>query len=122
MILTITLNPAIDKVYFVDEFIMGYAYRPKNISITAGGKGLNVSRVASILGEKVLAMGFLGENVKSLFSSQLKNWANYFLTHLIRYPLLSLKSYKKEKNLMIPSVGNRVEKIEPLYNAGRNVN
>ncbi len=60
MILTITANPAIDKVYFVDEFVMGNVYRPLKVTATAGGKGLNVSRVASILGEEVTAMGFLG--------------------------------------------------------------
>ena len=60
MILTITANPAIDKVYLVDEFVMGNVYRPKNLTATAGGKGLNVSRVASILNEEVTAMGFLG--------------------------------------------------------------
>lgn len=60
MILTVTANPAMDKVYFVDEFKMGNVYRPKNICMSAGGKGLNVSRVASLLGEPVTAMGFLG--------------------------------------------------------------
>lgn len=60
MILTITANPAIDKVYFVDEFVMGNVYRPHKLTVSAGGKGLNVSRVARILGEEVTAMGFLG--------------------------------------------------------------
>ena len=60
MILTITANPAIDKVYFVDEFVMGNVYRPKKLTATAGGKGLNVSRVAKTLNEDVTAMGFIG--------------------------------------------------------------
>lgn len=60
MILTITANPAIDKVYLVDEFVMGNVYRPKKLTVSAGGKGLNVSRVASILNEDVTAMGFIG--------------------------------------------------------------
>ena len=60
MILTVTANPAVDAAYFVDEFTMGEVHRPIRTVITAGGKGLNVSRVASILGESVTAMGFLG--------------------------------------------------------------
>ncbi len=72
MILTITANPAIDKVYFVDEFIMGNVYRPKKMTATAGGKGLNVSRVASILGESVMAMGFLGGNSGDFIREEVK--------------------------------------------------
>lgn len=60
MILTVTANPAIDKAYFVDRFEMGQVHRPLRIAVSAGGKGLNVSRVAAILGETVTAMGFLG--------------------------------------------------------------
>lgn len=60
MILTVTANPAIDKAYFVDRFEMGQVHRPLRIAASAGGKGLNVSRVATILGQPVTAMGFLG--------------------------------------------------------------
>lgn len=60
MILTVTLNPAIDKVYEVESFAIGEVFRPSGMWATAGGKGLNVSRVAGILGAEVTAMGFLG--------------------------------------------------------------
>ncbi len=60
MILTVTLNAAIDKRYVVEEFITGGVCRVKECSYSAGGKGLNVSRVASIAGEKVTATGFVG--------------------------------------------------------------
>ena len=60
MILTVTLNPAIDKVYEVTSFAVGKVFRPSNMWVTAGGKGLNVSRVATILGAQVVATGFLG--------------------------------------------------------------
>lgn len=60
MILTVTLNPAIDKVYEVDSFQVGDVFRPNDMWAMAGGKGLNVSRVASILGGDVVATGFLG--------------------------------------------------------------
>lgn len=60
MILTISANPAIDRVYFVDSFQMGKIHRPLHTAYTAGGKGLNVARVARILGAEVAAMGFVG--------------------------------------------------------------
>lgn len=60
MILTVTANPAIDKAYFVDTFSMGQVHRPLRMSATAGGKGLNVSRVATLLGQQVTATGFIG--------------------------------------------------------------
>lgn len=59
-ILTVTANPAIDRVYFVDGFQMGEVHRPLRSSVTAGGKGLNVSRVSRTLGAEVIATGFLG--------------------------------------------------------------
>lgn len=59
-ILSITLNPAIDKVYEIDDFRIGSVFRPHAMTATAGGKGLNVARVAFMLGEPVIATGFIG--------------------------------------------------------------
>lgn len=60
MITTVTLNVAVDKLYLVDDFEHGQVNRIKECHATAGGKGLNVARVATILGEKVIATGFSG--------------------------------------------------------------
>ncbi len=60
MILTVTLNPAIDKIYFVDDFRLNNVHRPQNMIASAGGKGLNVARVAKLVGEEVAVTGFLG--------------------------------------------------------------
>lgn len=60
MILTVTANPSVDKVYHLEKFNIGKVHRAEDISVSAGGKGLNVSRVAKILGEEVTAMGFIG--------------------------------------------------------------
>ena len=74
MILTITANPTVDRVYFVDNFQMGEVHRPERMVCSAGGKGLNVARVAHILGEKTVAMGFVGgfngEYIKSELNKQ----------------------------------------------------
>ncbi len=60
MILTVTLNAAIDKRYVVETLQPGQVCRVKECTYSAGGKGLNVSRVAAIAGEEVTATGFAG--------------------------------------------------------------
>ncbi|MFI3207151.1 MAG: 1-phosphofructokinase [Clostridia bacterium] len=60
MILTVTLNTAIDKQYIIDEMKPKTVMRVLEVIDSAGGKGLNVSRVASLGDEKVTAMGFVG--------------------------------------------------------------
>lgn len=60
MIVTITLNAAIDKKYDVNEMKVGVVNRVSDCIYGAGGKGLNVARVATIGGEEVIASGFVG--------------------------------------------------------------
>ena len=60
MILTVTLNAAIDKRYVVENFQVGEVNRVKECSYVPGGKGLNVSKPASIYGAEVVATGFVG--------------------------------------------------------------
>ncbi len=60
MILTVTLNAAIDKRYVVENYTVGAVNRVKACDYVAGGKGLNVSKTAAIAGAQVLATGFVG--------------------------------------------------------------
>lgn len=60
MILTVTLNAAIDKRYVISDFKIGEVQRVKECSYVAGGKGLNVSKTAVIAGAQVLATGYVG--------------------------------------------------------------
>jgi tagatose 6-phosphate kinase len=60
MIVTVTLNPAIDKRYVVERLTPGEVIRVKSVQNSAGGKGLNVARAAAIMRETVTATGFLG--------------------------------------------------------------
>lgn len=60
MILTVTLNAAIDKRYEVENLRVGQVNRVKKTAYTAGGKGLNVARIISQAGEKAVATGFAG--------------------------------------------------------------
>ena len=50
MILTVTLNASIDKLYLVEKLAPYSVSRVQEVVNTAGGKGLNVSRVAALGG------------------------------------------------------------------------
>lgn len=72
MILTATLNAAIDKRYVVDGFQVGEVNRVRECAYTPGGKGLNVSKPASIAGAKVTATGFVGGHAGHYIEDSLK--------------------------------------------------
>ena len=69
MILTVTLNASIDKLYLVEKLAPYSVSRVQEVVNTAGGKGLNVSRVAALAGGHVTAMGFVGGYNGQLFQS-----------------------------------------------------
>ena len=60
MIVTVTLNPALDLTYTVEALIPHATHRVSSVRSRAGGKGLNVARVLHALGEPVLATGIVG--------------------------------------------------------------
>lgn len=55
------LNPAMDKLYAIDGFTAGEDYPGQRPVSRVGGKGVNVARVLSQLGERVHLYAFLGE-------------------------------------------------------------
>lgn len=60
MIVTVTMNAAIDKTVELDSFEHGGLNRLKNIVLDAGGKGINVSKTIKELGGETIASGFIG--------------------------------------------------------------
>ncbi|HWM55201.1 MAG TPA: 1-phosphofructokinase family hexose kinase [Solirubrobacterales bacterium] len=60
MILTVTLNAAIDRTIAVPNFRLGHRHRAVESRTVAGGKGVNVARALSLLGRPVIATGFAG--------------------------------------------------------------
>jgi len=60
MILTVTLNPALDLTYAVDRVELGRVHRVRDVAARAGGKGLNVARLLRARGTAVHATGLLG--------------------------------------------------------------
>ncbi|MCL2398374.1 MAG: 1-phosphofructokinase [Defluviitaleaceae bacterium] len=72
-IITLTLNPAIDKTAQTNSFVTGGLNRLKNVISDAGGKGINVSKMIAALGGDSLAMGFLGGDSGAEIAQILKN-------------------------------------------------
>ena len=72
MILTVTLNAAIDKRYVVEGYQVEQVNRVKECSYVPGGKGLNVSKPAAIYGAEVVATGFVGGHSGNYIEDSLK--------------------------------------------------
>jgi tagatose 6-phosphate kinase len=68
---TVTLNLALDVTYGVDELVVGGSHRVSEVQQRAGGKGVNVARVAATLGHQVLALGFVGGLTGELVAEEL---------------------------------------------------
>ena len=62
MIVTVTMNPAIDKTVEIDTLCPGGLNRIQRVEYDAGGKGINVSKTIKVLGGESIAVGFLGGN------------------------------------------------------------
>jgi 1-phosphofructokinase family hexose kinase len=60
MIITVTLNAAIDKSLSVPNFRPGRRHRTVEQTTMPGGKGVNVARTLKTLGQPVIATGFAG--------------------------------------------------------------
>lgn len=59
-IMTVTLNPAVDKTYTTQGVIVGNVNRMRTAMKIAGGKGVNVTKILRQYGCEVAATGFLG--------------------------------------------------------------
>ena len=71
MVLTVTLNPAIDVTYYVDSMTAGQEVVRVNRKVkTMGGGGINVSKAICILGGETIATGIIGgDNVRYILNT-----------------------------------------------------
>ena len=71
MIITVTLNAAIDKSLAVPSFRLGRRHRTVDQTTRAGGKGVNIARALKMLGQPVIATGFAGGSTGTRIVEQL---------------------------------------------------
>src|SRR5574344_2346274 len=72
MIYTVTFNPAIDYVVFLNRLEQGQVNRTVKEVTQCGGKGINVSVVLKNLGVENVAFGFLAGFTGKSLESRLK--------------------------------------------------
>jgi 1-phosphofructokinase family hexose kinase len=73
MIVTVTLNAAIDRTLLVPNFQLGQRHRASIGFTSAGGKGINVARAAKRLGVPVVCTGLAGGRSGTLLVEELTN-------------------------------------------------
>lgn len=71
MIVTVTMNPSLDMAYALPHLVIDDVNRVASVEKTAGGKGLNVTRVLHQLGADVTATGLIGGNIGRFITDQL---------------------------------------------------
>ncbi len=71
-IVTVTLNPAIDRVLEAPQFRPGEHLRATRLAQYPAGKGINVSRVLGVLGSRSIATGFVGRDQLAFFEERLE--------------------------------------------------
>jgi len=71
VIVTVTLNPAVDKVLEVPGFAVGAHARARVLSLLPAGKGVNVARGVARLGGQARATGLIGRNEERMFRESL---------------------------------------------------
>ncbi len=70
-IITVTLNPAVDKVLRVPEFCVGGHMQAEPVSRVAAGKGVNVARGLVRLGVSAEVCAFMDVETERIFSESL---------------------------------------------------
>jgi len=73
MILTVTINPLLEQRFTFSKLSPAYQNRNGKLRLSAGGKGINVSRQLNILNVHNIALTFVGGNYGKLFRESIKN-------------------------------------------------
>ncbi len=84
MILTVTLNPALDKILILNDFSLHKLHRldAKEMSmVSPGGKGVNIAYTLKLLGNEVIASGFAGGHAGQMLCDGIRE--NGITTHFI---------------------------------------
>lgn len=106
-IITVTLNPCIDKTLDLQSLISGGLNRVQSVRADAGGKGVNVAKVLANFGADVLAVGLAGEEGYEKFIQDLDD--NGIPNLFFKIPGAIRTNYKLRNN----STGDITEVNEP---------
>lgn len=100
MIITVTLNPAIDKTAQVETMVPNGLNRLSNVMLDVGGKGINVSKAIKELGGESICTGFIaGSNGKWIENQLDQLGLKYKFVNVDGNTRMNLKVLDKEMNL-----------------------
>jgi len=68
MIVTVTLNPTVDRTFEVPDFAVGGVHQGRALYLIPDGKGVNLANVLSQLGCACRVAGFVGASESALYS------------------------------------------------------
>lgn len=106
MIVTITLNPAVDKTCEIGRLMAGEVNRIRRASSVAGGKGINVAKILRQFHLPCAAMGFLGgASGRLIEEAMIKTGAECHFTRI--------KAYTRTNTNIIADDGYVTELLEP---------
>jgi 1-phosphofructokinase family hexose kinase len=103
MIITVTLNAAIDKALSVPNFRLGRRHRTVEQRTMAGGKGVNIARTLKMLGQPVIATGFAGGATGTHIVEQLTEES--ILNDFVRIR----EESRTNTSVLDPTTGNQTE-------------
>lgn len=103
MIITVTLNAAIDKSLSVPNFRLGRRHRTVEQRTMAGGKGVNIARTLKALGQPVIATGFAGGVTGTHIVEQLTDEA--ILNDFVRIR----EESRTNTSVLDPTIGEQTE-------------
>ena len=99
MILTVTMNPAVDKTIKISEFKIGEVNRVDCLRVDAGGKGINVSKTIKELKGSSIALGFVGGKSGEVIKAYLNQVE-------IKNDLINIKGETRTNSKIIDTINN----------------
>ncbi|MFH1825743.1 MAG: PfkB family carbohydrate kinase [bacterium] len=105
MIITVTLNPALDHILLLPEINLGKFNRAVETIRMPGGKGVNVACSLAVLGEEVVATGFLGGQSCQAFEGAIRKvgvTTNFtYIDQEIRTDFFVIEQKKNRQSLIV---------------------
>jgi len=99
LILTITLNPAVDKTIQLDNFQLDQVNRVQAMRIDAGGKGINVSHTIKAMGRESKAFAVIGGHAGEFIKTEMNKEG-------IEFDYLNVDSETRTNLKIVDSVNN----------------
>lgn len=98
-VITVTLNPAVDCVYEVENLRLGEHLKGRRLFRTPAGKGVNVARALVLLGHRCIAAGFVGRN-------ELAGFEDFLQARQIQSQLLAVDGQTRENVTLIDPIAH----------------